>query len=346
MIRRRLKGKDGAQSLDLMVIVHPKELDKAAVRSLLADAIATPSVKPASPGDAKARDQLAASLEAARERHPDDLSISVAEALLALTSSDAKRIASALDRLDVLTEKSPLEPLTDGVKANARQRVEAARQIPLWLVARACFKQRDSANLKQIAAKLAARAQEAAGRPSENQILMAMLREQGELALERGDRSAAEAAWGRMLTLVVEPPERKTRKAAPKPNPTASPKPPAPAPAPAPPARGTSMGAGRTSSRRSAVVLPGAGADGYCSTAGSHHHHRRAGEQGRGSQSHAGEQGRSSVAPGPGVSFQTVREKRQGGRGPAIERADLDPGTVRAGDADRAVGRRARPAGA
>ena len=67
-----------------MVIVHPRELDKAAVRSLLADAIAAPAATPASPEDKKANEQLAAALEAARKKHPDDLSVAIAEALLAL----------------------------------------------------------------------------------------------------------------------------------------------------------------------------------------------------------------------------------------------------------------------
>ena len=43
---------------------------------------------------------------------------------------------------------------------------------------------------------------------------MAMLREQGELALTRGDRRAAEADWSRMLELVVEPAQRKAKKPA------------------------------------------------------------------------------------------------------------------------------------
>ena len=43
---------------------------------------------------------------------------------------------------------------------------------------------------------------------------MAMLREQGELALARGDRAGAEAAWSQMLKLVVEPTDRTVKKPA------------------------------------------------------------------------------------------------------------------------------------
>ena len=206
-----------------MVIVHPRELDKATVRSLLADAIASPTTMPSSPGDRQANEQLAAALEAARKEHPDDLSIAIADSLFALSSGDAKRIEPALDRLNELVEKTPLDALPEGEKANARQRIEAARQVPLWLVARACRKQKDAVNLRKIADKLAARAEDAAGRQTENQTLMAMLREEGQLALERGDRRAAEAAWNRMLTLVVAPAERTIKKPGTKPKPPAGP---------------------------------------------------------------------------------------------------------------------------
>ena len=77
--RERRKG---TQILDLMVIVHPRELDKAAMRSLLADAIASPAATPSSAEAGKANEQLAAALEAARKKHPDDLSVAIAELAL------------------------------------------------------------------------------------------------------------------------------------------------------------------------------------------------------------------------------------------------------------------------
>ncbi len=63
-----------------------------------------------------------------------------------------------------------------------------------------------------FADKLAARARDAARRQTENAALLAMIREEGELALKRGDRKAAEAAWSQMLELVVEPADRKAKK--------------------------------------------------------------------------------------------------------------------------------------
>ena len=139
------------------------------------------------------------------EAHPEDLSVGIAEALLALGTGDAKRFEPALDRLVALVDKTPLEALSEGARANSRQRAEAARQLPLWVVARACGKHGDSARSRVAADKLAARAIEAARRQSDNHALMAMLRERGDLALSRGDRSAAEAEWVRMLETVIEP---------------------------------------------------------------------------------------------------------------------------------------------
>ena len=49
------------------------------------------------------------------------------------------------------------------------------------------------------------RALEAAGRQSEPRWALAMLREQGQRALDHTDRSGAEAAWSRMLGMVLAP---------------------------------------------------------------------------------------------------------------------------------------------
>ena len=178
------------QVLDLMVIVHPAELGEASLRSLIADAIASPTANSGSPADKTASDQLATALEEGVKAHPNDLSVAIAHALFALNSNDSARIAPALERLERLAKNSPLEVLPTGVKANARQRAEAARQVPLWLVARACWKQKDPAKHGAIADMLAAHAEEAAGRLTENQTLLAILREKGQMALERGDRCA------------------------------------------------------------------------------------------------------------------------------------------------------------
>ena len=189
------KAKDRDQALDLVTLVYPRDLDRARLRSLMAESLAA--------CDARQLAALDEPLETLRKAHPEDLSIAIAIALKALASGDSKQIAPALDGLNRLVEQTPLEPLPPGGRANARQRAEAARQVPLWLVARACGKASGSSDLRVTADGLAARAIEAARRQADNQALLAMLREQGELALAHGDPKAAEAAWGRMLEMIL-----------------------------------------------------------------------------------------------------------------------------------------------
>ena len=177
-------------------LIHPRELDQATVRSLVAESIAA--------NNADRLAALAERLESLRKTHPDDLSVAITIALEALATGDSHRIEPALSRLVELVEKTPLEALPAGARANSRQRTEAARLIPLWLVARACGKE-TSPTIKETASQLAARALEAAGRQREPQWVLAILREQGQLALDHHDRSAALAAWSRMLNMVVTP---------------------------------------------------------------------------------------------------------------------------------------------
>ena len=189
--------------IDLAPLIHPRELDKATVRSLVAESLAACDA-----------DQLAAldePLESLRKAHPDDLSVAITIALQALATGDSHRIEPALARLVELVEKSPLEALPAGTRANSRQRTEAARLIPLWLVARACGTQTNP-TLKETARQLAARALEAAERQSEPHWVLAMLREQGQLALDHHDRAAAQATWSRMLNMVVTPEATKSQR--------------------------------------------------------------------------------------------------------------------------------------
>ena len=55
------------------------------------------------------------------------------------------------------------------------------------------------------------RSLEAARRQTDNTFYLAMVREQGERALENGDRAGATAAWGRMLEIVVSPPKTRVK---------------------------------------------------------------------------------------------------------------------------------------
>ncbi len=194
----------GRQLIDLMTIVHPRNLDMASVRSLVADSFDA--------GNATEPAGLVPALESLRRAHPDDLSVATCAALEALASHDAGRIQATLEQLAQLVEKTPLDPLPAGARANARERAQAAAQIPLWLVARACRSHTSSTAVQAYAARFAARALEAARRQDDRLWLLAMLREQGQLAFDRNDRGSAAAVWSHMLDLVVTPPESKPRR--------------------------------------------------------------------------------------------------------------------------------------
>ena len=198
------KGRD--QALDLVLMIYPRELDKAALRSLLAESLAA--------CDAEQLAALDLPLESLRKAHPDDLSVAIATALRALAGDDPKRTDSALVRLLQLLEETPLEPLRSGARPNARERALAARLIPLWPVARACWKQ-SSTTLHALGDRLAVRALEGASRQSDHRWMLAMLREQGQLAFDHSDQAAAKATWSRMLNIVVAPEPAKSQNSRP-----------------------------------------------------------------------------------------------------------------------------------
>ncbi len=143
-------------AVDLMVLVHPLELDKAEVRSLLAEAIAGPEGAPLAPDRLQELEALIQPLEALRKAHPEDFSVAIAEVLVVMGIGDSKRIEAALDRLVSLVDKTPLEPMLEGARANSRQRAQAGQQLPLWVVARACATHGDAARLTAVAEKLEA----------------------------------------------------------------------------------------------------------------------------------------------------------------------------------------------
>ena len=235
------------QAVDLAMLVHPRELDKTAVRSLLAESIAASAKDPGS------FVEVEATLRSLRDRHPDDLSVRIASTLAAVDKGDADGANAGLTALREFAEAHPLEPLPAGARANARQRAEAARRLGLWLVAQACW---DREPLRDAADAFADLAVEAARRQTDTRWALAMLRERGRRALDRGDEAGADAAWSRMLEIVLAREAAKARKAAEAPAPTPRPEnapaaakgavkrtsyqpptpvPPAP-PAPAPPA--------------------------------------------------------------------------------------------------------------
>jgi hypothetical protein len=125
----------------------------------------------------------------------------IASALVALAIDDDTELRAALDELHGFLKQHPLENLPAKARPNSRQRNEALRQVPVWLVARACWK-RDA--LRSDGDLLAEVALEAARRQGDSRWLFAMLRERGALALEKNDQKAAEAAWSAILDQILK----------------------------------------------------------------------------------------------------------------------------------------------
>ena len=76
------KAKPRDQAIDLLTLTYPRELDRTAVRSLLAESIAA--------CDAQQLAALDKPLEVLTKAHPDDLSVAITIALRALASADRR----------------------------------------------------------------------------------------------------------------------------------------------------------------------------------------------------------------------------------------------------------------
>ncbi len=227
LVTPRPDARPGEPILDLVLLCYPRELDKAAVTCLFAEAVKT--LKDHPQVDAEVRESVA-KLAAA---HPDDLSVLAAAAILAAADGKAESLAPAAERLARRIEAMPLDPLPTTSRANARQREEASRQLLAWVVARECVKHDAT---RSVGEALAARALDAARRQSENRWSLAMLRETSQVATDRGDRPAAEAALRAMLRIVLaNPSPTKAARPTPAPAPAAAVAKAATAPAPAPP---------------------------------------------------------------------------------------------------------------
>ena len=191
--------------LDLVMLVEARGLNKATLTSLVATALKSTEKAPA------IRSQALARLADLGKKYPSDFSVQTAFVLAAFAEDKPAEKRAAVDGLLKLAESITLEALPPDGKANARQRAEALAQVPLWLVARECLA-KDREALWPAGAKLAERAVAAAKRQQDLLLAMAILREWGELDLERGDKAKAESRWRELLDLVV--PKRDAKKAA------------------------------------------------------------------------------------------------------------------------------------
>ncbi len=191
-LRAMLKpGQDhGGQAIDLVLLVTPREIDRARLTSFGAEVFKAASKK------AGLAEEMKKSLAILAEKTPGDLSVLTASALVASAGGDAKSFAEAAETLLKQAEGAPLEALSEGSRPNARQRTEAARRVGLWLVARECWAR---AETRSLGDRLGSIALEGAQRQADTVVSLALLREWGQAAHDRGDTAQAEQLWTRML---------------------------------------------------------------------------------------------------------------------------------------------------
>jgi tetratricopeptide (TPR) repeat protein len=195
--------KPGDQALDLGLIVQPKQLNGGTVTSLL-DA----TVRSASES-AEAKAEIKTIIAKLLHDRPDDLSVNITAAVASFTDPNPEPANAAVARLRGLIERAPLEDLK-GARANSRQRADAARRIGAWLVARECWKRE---SMREAGDALAASALDAAKRLTDPLWGLVMLREWGQVLLDRGDRAGAERLWGEILDQVLANPSARQQTA-------------------------------------------------------------------------------------------------------------------------------------
>lgn len=191
-------------SVDLVLLIDSRELDKTTITSALVNLVRELVNKP----EMLAKTRQA--LSEVRTQRPDDMSTLVIATELALATKDAENTQALVTSLIAAIDRAPLEPPPAKGGFTAKQREVARHQSALWLVARECLKQE---SLRSQGVQLGDRALEASRRQADNGYTLAILREWGQIALEAGDREAAEKRWAEMLEVVIPKPAEKPRKA-------------------------------------------------------------------------------------------------------------------------------------
>ena len=335
----------------MMVLAHPRELDKAR------------RAQPAGRGDrrgarrsahadlTKEHEQLAAALEAARKKHPDDLGLAICEALRAISSDDpAVRRRPFPGSCSSSRRRRSSRSSRRASQCAAASGGRAADSRSGWWPAPAGTRRTTRSTPSSPTSWPPARSRRPAARPT-TRFYLAMIREQGELRSGRGDRRAAD---GRL-----EPDARPRRQPSAEQDQEAEPTAPAgdqrpePATAPAtrsPPRREPARW--HRSSDGVPVRLASFQAPGPAPSS-AQEQAKPATAAGRGQSDRRSRHRRTDSGGRPGQpgaarrpAGKAARGQAQAGRVRSIELADPDARSIRAGDADRAAGRRARPAGA
>jgi tetratricopeptide (TPR) repeat protein len=141
----------------------------------------------------KLREQLAAT-----SKDADDLSLRTATALVEVIDVLPDRTSAATAALDRLRESVAKElPPEAGAVATPTE-----PQLAIWLVARHALKHPEE-SVQAAGRDLADRSLQTARRHPDRVWLLAMLREQGQSALDAGDKTAAQKLWTEMLDEVL-----------------------------------------------------------------------------------------------------------------------------------------------
>lgn len=146
------------------------------------------------------RAELIAGLQKLHAERPEDLSVLIAIGLLAAADSHPATLEQAAEQLDKWLTVHPLTAATPRTAADVSQDEAAERQLPVWLIARECWKRPE---LRAVAQRLSARAVEAARLQTNKEYLWAIMNESASVAWEAGDKAAAEAGWTETLGMIL-----------------------------------------------------------------------------------------------------------------------------------------------
>ncbi|WP_373650417.1 DUF1583 domain-containing protein [Schlesneria sp. DSM 10557] len=200
---RKSDQQEEEEPIDLLLIIDSRELDVTRMSSALANLVTTITSSP------EMVDKTKTAISELRSKSSDDISQSILVAQISKALNDADNYQTAVTQLVDLVERTPLDPAPEKGTFTAAQRDAAKPQIGLWIVGRDCIKQE---SLRSAGVKLAERALEAAQRQADRGFELALLREWGQLELERGDPAAAERRWAEMLEVIIPKPPEKPKK--------------------------------------------------------------------------------------------------------------------------------------
>ena len=190
------------EPIDLLLLVETRDIETTHLSSAFGTLVSRVAKSP----DlfARAKDALGD----VQVSQPDDLAVQVLAVQMSLIENQIDQSPAKINRLLESVEKVPLDPPPAKGSFSISQRSAAKPQMALWLVARECLKLK---SLHGQGTKLAERALEAARRQPDTAYVMAILCEWGQLAIEAGDKAAAERHWNEMLeTVIPVPPKQAT----------------------------------------------------------------------------------------------------------------------------------------